>query len=114
MAVINSYTFSAEEAIVPTVLGASDTVKVSLSRSSILVINNASGGSLTVNVLGDTATSTVCAGVGTIDLTGGKDFVVADATQFKIPLNTKYQDWLGDGNLTITGADTATAYVLQA
>lgn len=113
MAVINKYTFSTEESIVPTVLSATDTVLVSLSRGSVLIVDNVTASPLTVNVLGDTATTTVCSGVGSIDLTGGKDFVVAANTLLKIPLNTKYQDWLGDGNLTITGGDLAEAYVLE-
>lgn len=113
MAVINKYNIVTEELIVPTVLGASDTVKVDLNKTTSLFIDNNSGGPLTVNVLGDTATSVSCKGVGTIDLTAGKDFVVADGELFKIPLNTEYQAWLGDGNLTITGGDLAEAYLLE-
>lgn len=113
MAVINKYTFADEEVIVPTVLSASDTVQVSLTASSALFILNETGGSLTVNVKGDTATSVNCDGVGSIDLTGGKDIVVANGEQYKFPLNTTYQAWLGDGNLTITGGDLALAWVVE-
>jgi hypothetical protein len=113
MAVLNKYTFGAEGAIVPVTLTASDSVALDLSKKSILVIENASGGPLTVNVVGDTATSYTCSGVGSIDLTGGLDFVVADGTTFQAPLNATYKQWLGDGNLTITGGLAATAYVLE-
>jgi len=113
MAVINKYNFLVEEVIVPTTLAASDTVKVDLQKQSVLVVENATGGSLTVNVIGDTATTTVCSGLGEIVLTGGKDFIVADVTTLKIPLNSTYQKWWGDGNLTITGGLNATAYILE-
>jgi len=113
MAVLNKYVFGAEAAIVPVTLTASDTVKIDLAKQSILVVDNASGGPLSVNVVGDSATSVVCSGVGSIVLTGGKTFVVANATTFQIPLNTKYKEWLGDGNLTITGGLAATAYILE-
>lgn len=113
MGVINKYAFGAEAAIVPVTLTASDTVLIDRSKQSILVVFNDTVGSLSVNVVGDTATSVVCAGVGSIDLTGGKTFVVAAGATFQIPLNTKYKEWLGDGNLTITGGLAATAYVLE-
>jgi len=113
MAVINKYKFSTEEVITPIILGASDTVQVTLTSSSSLFVQNDTGGPLTVNVLGDTATEFNCPGVGFIDLTGGKDFTVADGELYKFPLNTTYKEWLGDGNLTITGGDLATAYVLE-
>jgi len=113
MAVINKYNLLVEEAITPTVLSASDTVELNLAKKSVLIVENASGGSLTINVKGDTATSVNCSGVGDIDLTGGKEFTVADGTAFKFPLNATYQAWLGDGNLTITGGDLGLAYIFE-
>jgi len=113
MAVLNKYAFLAEEIIVPVTLAASDTAEVTLSKKTALVVVNATGGPLTINVKGDTATTATCDGLGSIDLTGGKDFTVADGETFKFPLNATYQKWLGDGNITITGGTGAEAYILE-
>jgi hypothetical protein len=113
MAVISNYKFLTEEAVVPLVLGASDTAVVDLSKKSNLIVRNDTAGSLNVNVKGDTATDTNCDGVGAVDLTSGKTFTVGISETFKFPLNATYQAWLGDGNLTITGGDAAEAYILE-
>jgi hypothetical protein len=113
MAVISNYGFLVEEAIVPLVLGASDTAVVDLSKKSNLIVRNDTAGILNLVVIGDTATTTNCSGVGDIDLTGGKTFAVGIGETFKFPLNATYKAWLGDGNLTITGGDAAEAYILE-
>lgn len=113
MAVLNKYALGTEAVIVPITLGATDSAVVNLAKKTSLIINNGTVGSLSVNVDGDTATSVACTGVGVTDLTGGKTFVVAAGTIRNIPLNPNYQKWLGDGNITITGGDAATAYILE-
>lgn len=112
MAALNSYDFTTEEVIVPVTLTASDTAVVDLQKKATLLVFNDTAGSLDITVVGDTATSTVCDGVGSIDLTGGKTFTAGIGETFKFPLNSTYQKWLGDGNLTITGGTGATAYIL--
>jgi hypothetical protein len=113
MAVLNKYTFLTEEVIFPVTLTASDTAVVSLNKKSALIVENSTGGPLTINIKGDTATSKVCEGIGSVDLTGGKPFSIADTETKKFPLNATYQAWLGDGNVTITGGTGATAYILE-
>ena len=113
MAIIESYEFRKEGPITPTVLSASDTALVNLNKSTTLVVLNDTGGPLAINVKGDTATDVDCAGVGEIDLSGGITFDVLDGETYKLPLNTKYQKWLGDGNITVTGGDLALAYILE-
>lgn len=113
MAVINKYTLQSEGAIVPVTLTASDTAVLDLSKTSSLIVFNDTIGALNVTVIGDTATTTVCKGVGSIDLTGGKTFPVAVGETFKFPLNGTYKEWLGDGNLTITGGLDAEAYIIE-
>jgi hypothetical protein len=113
MATLNKYTFGAEAAIVPVTLTASDDAIVDLSKKTTLVVFNGTAGSLDINVVGDTATSATCSGIGSIDLTGGKTFTVGIGATFQFPLNTKYKEWLGDGNLTITGGTGAEAYILE-
>jgi hypothetical protein len=113
MAVISNYGFLTEEVIVPLVLGASDTAVVDLSKKSNLIVRNDTAGILSLVVIGDTATTTNCSGVGDIDLTGGLTFDVGIGETYKFPLNATYKDWLGDGTLTITGGDAAEAYILE-
>ena len=113
MAVINKYTLGAEEVVVPVTLTASDTAVLDLAKKSTLLVTNDTAGALNIVVVGDTATTANCPGIGSIDLTGGKTFPVGIGETFKFPLNSTYQAWLGDGNLTITGGDDATAYIIE-
>lgn len=114
MPVLNKYASTLEGEITPVTLdGTTDTVEVSTSSKSTLYVSNATGGDLTLNVAGDTATSVTVAGLGSIDVSVGKSFTITDATTQSIPLNATYQDYLGDGNLTLTGGAGCTAYIVE-
>lgn len=113
MATVTVYDFVTEEQIVPVTLTASDDASLSLSKKSHIIIDNITAGALTVNILGDTATSIECNGVGTIDLSGGKDFSIPTGEVHKIPLNPYYQEWIQSGAITITGGTGATAYIIE-
>lgn len=114
MPILNKYSKTDESAIVPVTLdGTTDTVQLTLQGSATLYITNATGGDVTLNVLGDTATSKAINGYGALDLTAGKDFLIADGGEQSIPLNSTYLYWLGDGNLTLTGGTGCTAYIIE-
>lgn len=113
MAIVESFEFGKEGTITATTLTASDVAVVNLSRKATLIINNVTAGALTVNIVGDTATTKVCAGIGEIDLTDGIDAAVGIGEVYRLPLNSERQYWLGDGNITITGGDGAEAYILE-
>lgn len=113
MAVVNKYTFNNDDVIVPLTLGASDTAVVSTSKTSVIIVTNDTAGALTLNIKGDTATSVDCPGVGDIDLTGGLDVLVGIGETRKYRLSEARKAWLGDGNITLTGATGATAYIIE-
>lgn len=113
MALILNTKLDTDGVIAVTTLGASDTAVVDLAKKTTLVVNNITAGALTLNVVGDTATSTECAGVGVIDLTGGVTAAIGVGEVYNLPLNPAIQKWLGDGNITITGGDGAEAYILE-
>lgn len=113
MAEITKYSKSYDGALTAATLDGADTAALTLQGSATLYIDNATGAEVTLNVLGDTATSTSINGYGALDLTTGLNFTVADASEQSIPLNGKYKFWLGDGNLTITGGTGCTAYIVE-
>lgn len=115
MATLNKYTFNEEDTIVPVALTGADDVTLNASKTSVLIVENASVGDVTINVLGDGVTSKVCQGVGTIDLSGGQDFVVTASSTLKFQLHPFHSAWLGTGLVNITGGTAdLTAYVLEA
>jgi hypothetical protein len=117
MAVVNKYNFIAEEAITPVTLTAADTATLDLDKTNhVMIIENSTGGDLTVNVSSSGVTTIDVSGVGEIDLSGGKDFSVIDGTVVKIPLTPKYEKWLdgSSGEIDITGGTGATAYIIYA
>lgn len=114
MALIETQDFSKEGPILATTMTASDTAIVGVkNKRSTLIIDNSTGGDLTINIVGNTATFANCSGIGEIDLTGGVSVTVVDGDLIKFPLNPYYKQWLGDGNLTITGGTGAVAYILE-
>lgn len=113
MATVTVYSLMAEEEVAPVVLTASDDAAINLSRKSVMIIENTTGVDVDINVIGDTATSVECDGVGTIDLSGGKTFTITANAVEKIPLNPTYQEWLKSGALTITNGAGCEAYILQ-
>ena len=114
MATVLAYNLLYEGVIVPATLTGTDDAVYVIGNSGAMIVENSTGGDLTINVQGAGATTVRCKGVGDIDLSGGKDFVVTDGTTARlnfVPLN---QSWLGDGNLTITGGTGAKAYILYS
>ncbi len=81
----------------------------------VMTIINGDVGAVTVNFLGDGVTSAQCPGIGIIDLSAGKDIVVAsgDTVTVNIPRIGEYMG--ADGNnvaVTISGATVlSTAYI---
>lgn len=73
----------------------------------VIVVTNNELVPLTVNLLGDGRTSFECPGYGTVDVSGGKDFVIPAGAQATI-YTAKIAQYLGaSGNnvaMTITGS----------
>lgn len=61
----------ASRVVTRTTLGASDTFTYNSASSPILILDNATGGALTVNIDGAGATTQIVSGIGTIDLSSG-------------------------------------------
>ena len=95
-----------------TTLGASDTLVYNESRSPVLVIDNGTAGSLTATIDGDESTTIAVAGYGALDVSSGYGVTIAAGDTAIIPLRS-----IGAylrGTVTITGADGATAYILES
>lgn len=99
-------------AVVPTVLGASDTFVYIEGTKQVLTLTNITAGALSPIVTGDNASTVACPGVGDIDTSGGYVDVgsmAADAI-ITLPLDS-IKGWLkGDSTtVTLTGADAMEA-----
>ena len=74
----------------------------------VLYVENNESGDITVNLLGDSVTSYDCPKYGTIDVSGGYDWVVPNTNSEESLYTITKQAYLGDsGNevtMTITGA----------
>lgn len=93
-----------------TTLSASDTIK--FSPNSYILFYNSTAGSLTAVVKGSSATSKTVDGIGAVSLSAGVS-VVVPAGEFRI-LNVNSRDEFMVGtSVTITGAATLKAAVLQ-
>ena len=91
-------------------LSASDTIK--FSQNSYILFYNSTAGSLTAVVKGSSAVSTTVDGVGSVSLSAGVS-VVVPAGEFRI-LNVNSRDkFMAGTSVTITGAATLKAAVLQ-
>lgn len=98
--------------VVKTVLGASDTLVYTLGQIQTLVLENDTGGALTVIIDGDGATSFVPGGTGTpIDLSAGFSVAIPDGETRVVTLKN-IQRFLS-GVITVTGGAGATAYVIS-
>ena len=97
------------------VLGASDTFTYVSGTGQILELNNPTGGSLTAVVKGSAPSATYAvSGAGTtVDLTAGLSVVLAAGARKSINLDTVAAYLAGTGAVTITGAATAEAVLLQ-
>lgn len=115
MATINKYTFNKADTIVPVALTGTDDVTLVPSKTSVLIVENASVGNVTINLLGDGVTTKVCQGIGDVDLSGGLDFVVTASSTMKFQLNPFHAAYMGDALVNITGGTAdLTAYVLES
>lgn len=116
MATINTYKLGTSELIVPVTLTASDDAVVSLNSVNVsLIVENSTGGDLTLTIVGANASANYnCPGVGTIDLTTGVQALAVDAATTKINLAPEIKKYLGDGNLTITGGTGGVAYIIES
>lgn len=104
---------SGQRAANVTTLGASDTLVYNPTKNPVLLLNNVSGGPLTVSILGDASTTTGCPGVGDVDVSVAPVFTsVGAGDSVAIPLNS-----IGaylDGIVTVTGADAMEAQLLES
>lgn len=103
--------YGAREVTVTT-LTASDTFVFNDSRNPVLVLNNVSGGPLTVTIDGDGATTVGVPGAGTFDISGGYSTgVIADGEVFAIPLRS-ISRYLA-GVIAVTGGAGIEASLLE-
>lgn len=93
-------------------LGASDTYTFDFNKSPILMLRNATGGPLTVNLDGADSALVSVDGYGSVDPTSGLDITVADGTTKAIKL--KSRNAYLQGEVTITGGDLAEAIILES
>lgn len=102
-----------DRAVTWTTLTASDTFTYNSGRSPVLILRNATGGPLTVNIDGDGATTKAVAGLGAdVDVSGGFDTsAIADGTTRAIPLTT-ISAYLS-GTIAVTGGTGITAALLE-
>ena len=101
------------QAITPTTLTADDDFVLN-TRQQVLVVSNTTGGDLTINILGDQATTVACPGVGNVDVSGGFDALVSDGQTIYIPINS-IRSYLSDttNQPNITGGTGLAAYILE-
>lgn len=105
-------TGSGDRTVTETTLTADDTLTYNASRNPQLVISNGTGAPITPNITGDEATTAQVEGIGEVDVSTGFDFSeIADGTTVALPLRTvaKYLT----GTISLTGADGATAQLLE-
>lgn len=110
--VATKMTGPASRAITRTTLGASDTFTYTSSTSPVLILDNASGGALTVLIDGAGATNQTVAGIGVIDLSGGYSTgSIANGACVAIPLNS-ISSYLS-GTIAVTGGTGIKASLLE-
>ncbi len=86
-----------------TTLGASDTLSYDAGKGQLLVLNNPTGGSLTVNIDGASATTILPEGYGaTLDVSTGYNITIAAGATKAVVLD-KISAYL-KGTIAITGA----------
>lgn len=98
--------------VTETTLTASDTFTYNSSKRQVLVLNNGTGGPLTVNIDGDGGTTVPVRGLGNVDVSGGYDIgPIADGEIKAIQLDTisKYLQ----GTIAVTGGTDIVAQLLE-
>lgn len=98
--------------ITPTTLGASDTLTYTSGDRQELHLHNPTGGSLTLNIDGASATTIAPDGLGaTVDVSAGFSIAVGAAARKVIRLDS-ISAYLS-GTITLTGASGLVAYVTR-
>ena len=99
-------------AMAETTLGASDTFAFTRGKTKLLILRNATGGSLTVTIDGDGATTQLATGVGSIDLTSGfSTGAIGAGIVHIIPLDS-IASYLA-GTIAMTGGTGIIASILE-
>jgi hypothetical protein len=88
-------------------LTSSDTITFSAARKQLLVVDNETGGPLTLKIDGDGGTTVSVPGVGPVTVSGGYDIVIADGAGAAVVLGTISA--YCKGVVTLSGAAGATA-----
>ena len=115
MAVLTPTTLlgSGQRAVNALVLGASDTLVYNPNKNPILLIENISGGSVTLSIVGDSGGEIGLPGHGNVDVSVTPVLAaIANGDDVAIPLNS-----IGahlSGIVTLTGADGAEARLLES
>lgn len=100
----------AVEPTVTTLEGADTLSYLGKKKKQLLEVANATGGSLTITLLGDAASAFSVPGYGEVDPTAGYQFTVADGETFSVLLSgvDKFIND-ADGSISVTGGTGATA-----
>jgi hypothetical protein len=89
----------------------SDVIAYDSSKKQILLLDNSTSAAITATIKGATATSTVVAGIGTVDLSAGISVTVAAGATLALMLSTVSLYLSGD--VTMTGGTGLTASLLE-
>lgn len=93
-------------------LTSSDTFTYTASKNPVLILENDTGGALTVTIDGGDGTTIPVAGIGDVDVSGGYSTgSIADGTHVAIPLNS-ISHYL-KGTIEITGGTGIIAKLLE-
>lgn len=114
MAVIipTSVTGSGQKAVTVTTLGASDTLAFKKGVNATLVLNNGTAGALTPLIVGASATTQPCKGIGNVDVSAGFQLSsVGIGATVLIPLDS-IEAYL-KGVITLTGGSGIEAKLLE-
>lgn len=107
-----SMTGTGAREITVTTMTSSDTFTYNAGKDPVLVLNNASGGPLTVTIDGDGGTTKAVAGIGAVDVSSGYATAeIADGEVYAIPLNT-ISAFL-QGTIAVTGGTGISASLLE-
>ncbi|MFW1676451.1 hypothetical protein ACFVYJ_01535 [Pontibacter sp. JAM-7] len=113
MATITATDMSSGQATVTkTTLGASDTFTYDSTKRPVLILDNVTGGALTVTIDGDGASTVSVSGVGAVDISGGYSTgSIAAGAQVVIPLKD-ISAYLS-GTIAVTGGTGIEAALLE-
>lgn len=92
-------------------LTSSDTFTYNPGSGQILSVLNDTGSEVTLNIDGDGQDSTLVAGIGSVDVSGGLDIVIANGAEKLVRLDT-IKHYL-QGTIAMSGASGAKAKLLE-